>query len=426
MVRLVTYILVIFFGSSSWLSTNSVWMQLPLLTDKLPEGWNLPSYLAVVVQIACVGPLVYSIFHKCCKVSLPSSPIIFTLLLFCCICTALLALFWNITIFIFGQQRSVVLFLLLFGMALVNATSNVLFMPYMSAFHPNYLTAYFVGMGVSALFPSLISIAQGSGDQCVLVNGTFIRQLTPPRFGIAEYNFIMLIWMILATISFTLIRWSPLGSEEKRKKDESLQPTLPADESSPLNQRYAEMGVEQQSSPAIFGAKYVLLLVLMMVINAQMNGIIPSIQSFATLPYSRLTYHLALTLANIFSPVACFLPLLIQPSSVYSLTLLSLISTLLTSYVVFLAAGSPNPILQASVFGKVFAVSSAVAVSALHSYLRTVITTVLQAGVENNESRLFWCGVFIQIGSFLGSAVMFPLVNILHLFRSSPVCASLS
>lgn len=47
------------------------------------------------------------------------------------------------------------------GMALVNGTSNVLFMPYMATFDASYLTAYFVGMGLSSLFPSIISMLQG-------------------------------------------------------------------------------------------------------------------------------------------------------------------------------------------------------------------------------------------------------------------------
>lgn len=60
-----------------------------------------------------------------------------------------------------GEQRSVLLIAITFVMALVNATSNVLFMPYMAAFHPDYLTAYFVGMGLSSLVPSGVSLAQG-------------------------------------------------------------------------------------------------------------------------------------------------------------------------------------------------------------------------------------------------------------------------
>ncbi|KAK6755290.1 hypothetical protein RB195_013954 [Necator americanus] len=43
-------VLVVIFGSCTWIGTNSVWMQLPMLTSELPEGWNLPSFLSVVVQ----------------------------------------------------------------------------------------------------------------------------------------------------------------------------------------------------------------------------------------------------------------------------------------------------------------------------------------------------------------------------------------
>lgn len=49
--KLFVYVLVALFGSSSWLSTNSIWMELSLLTQKLPEGWSLPSYLSAVVQV---------------------------------------------------------------------------------------------------------------------------------------------------------------------------------------------------------------------------------------------------------------------------------------------------------------------------------------------------------------------------------------
>lgn len=204
-IKLSTYICIVLFGSTSWLSTNSVWLELPLLTEKLPEGWSLPSYLTVVVQIASIGPLIYSIIRKLSKVSIPIPAMILTLLIFCCLCTVLMALFWSQTIFLFGQERSVVLMILLFGMALVNATSNVLFMPYMATFQDSYLTAYFVGMGLSALFPSIVSILQGSGNNCVVVNGTSIQTSGILQFGVKEFNFIMLSWMLLATVAFVCL-----------------------------------------------------------------------------------------------------------------------------------------------------------------------------------------------------------------------------
>ncbi|VDN32915.1 unnamed protein product [Gongylonema pulchrum] len=53
-ISLATYVCVVLFGSTSWLCTNAVWMELPLLTAKLPEAWSLPSYLVVVVQAVMV------------------------------------------------------------------------------------------------------------------------------------------------------------------------------------------------------------------------------------------------------------------------------------------------------------------------------------------------------------------------------------
>uniref|UniRef100_A0A914S1K4 Riboflavin transporter n=1 Tax=Parascaris equorum TaxID=6256 RepID=A0A914S1K4_PAREQ len=204
-VRVIVYIFVAFFGSSSWLSTNSIWMELPLLTDRLPEGWSLPSYLAAVVQvpIACIGPLIYSIVHKCTKLNIAVAPIIFVMLLFCCMCTALMAFFWHVTVFIFNQQRSLALIILLFD---DRRRRNI---------------------------KSHLYNDTGSSDECVLVNGTMIREKIAVRFGVREYNLVMLVWLLLATFSFVLLHWSKIASDDIKSTRTSTQ--LPIDEASPLN-----------------------------------------------------------------------------------------------------------------------------------------------------------------------------------------------
>lgn len=111
--------------------------------------------------MACIAPLIYTLLLKCAKISVNAPPLIFILLLICTGTEFLLAFFWDTTYEIFGANHSVVLMILLFVMSMINATSNVLFMPYMAAFHQNYLTAYFVGMGLSSLIPSIISLLQG-------------------------------------------------------------------------------------------------------------------------------------------------------------------------------------------------------------------------------------------------------------------------
>ncbi|KAM3716357.1 Riboflavin transporter rft-1 [Dirofilaria immitis] len=430
--KLSTYICVVLFGSTSWLSTNSVWLQLPLLTKELPEGWSLPSYLTVVVQIATVGSLVYSIIRKYWKISFPTAPVILVLLLFCCSCTVLMGMFWCQTFFLFGQKRSVALMILLFGMALVNGTSNVLFMPYMATFNASYLTAYFVGMGLSSLFPSIISILQGSGNECVTVNGTSMQTNGILQFGITEFNFIMLIWMLFATAAFVyLILSKNVISEEKElPKDQSpIKSSLPVDETGSLN--VTEFSLLRQHTEThaaddnlqVDKLRLGLLLFLMTVVNAQMNGIVPSVQSYASLPFSQRTYHFGLTLSNIVSPIVCFLPLFVKIIRLSVLVLLTLVSTMLTGLIITFAAMSPTPVLQFSTWGSVLIIAIVVCSVALNSFLRTVLATLLGDDATDRETRLFWGGVFIQVGSFLGSIAMFPLINIFDFFVSAPPCS---
>ena len=44
--RAIVYVLVIVFAMASWIDINGVWVELPLLVPRLPEGWGLPSYMA--------------------------------------------------------------------------------------------------------------------------------------------------------------------------------------------------------------------------------------------------------------------------------------------------------------------------------------------------------------------------------------------
>ena len=48
-------LLAVVFGIGAWISVNGLWVELPLLVQTLPEGWSLPSYMSIVIQIANIG-----------------------------------------------------------------------------------------------------------------------------------------------------------------------------------------------------------------------------------------------------------------------------------------------------------------------------------------------------------------------------------
>ena len=47
----IVYVLVMLFGISSWIDINGLFVELPLMVNVLPEGWNLPSYISLIIQV---------------------------------------------------------------------------------------------------------------------------------------------------------------------------------------------------------------------------------------------------------------------------------------------------------------------------------------------------------------------------------------
>ncbi|KAK6755283.1 hypothetical protein RB195_013949 [Necator americanus] len=103
------------------------------------------------------------------------------------------------------------------------------------------------------------------------------------------------------------------------------------------------------------------------------------------------------------------------------LVLLSAMSTCVTGFLIYLAALSPSMIFDSKSAGSALSITASLLAAGLHSYLRVAFASLLRC-YDKSESRLFWFGLFTQIGSFIGSMVMLPLVDIVHVFTSAPPC----
>nr|CAD2185922.1 unnamed protein product [Meloidogyne enterolobii] len=455
MVNVTAFLLVIMFGSSTWLTINAIWVELSLYTSRLPEGWSLPSYLSLIIQAACLLTLIYSVGHRYTRFNTNKAPLILSLLIFGSICMLLLALFWQETFWLFNSEHSVALISLTFCMALVCASSNLFFMPYMADFHNSYMSAYFLGMSFSSFIPSLFKLVQGVGKyNCVehlLPNGTLQLKAIPtePLFSIKIYNSLIFVWMSVATLAFAILHWKFEHAKENKKVKETKQivgenafaevvreqidennvGVVVADEQSPLNSNNNVVKenngiIKLQNNNNGRGMRYWMLILMLTLISAQMNTIIPSIQSYATLAYSMITYHLALTLSNISHPPANFLPIWCKPRSLSIIFILTFICTASTIFIFILALQSPEPMLRNSFpfMGSLLSVSASVLAGFLCSYLRTLITGLVRSEQANSEKALFWCGFFMQIGSVIGACAMFPLVNYYNIFKKRDPC----
>ncbi|XP_005072582.1 solute carrier family 52, riboflavin transporter, member 3 [Mesocricetus auratus] len=454
-----THLLVCAFGMGSWVAINGLWVELPLLVTELPEGWDLPSYLTVVIQLANIGPLLVTLLHRFQPGCLSEVPVIFLILCIGMAACILLAFLWNVTSWMQGGQHSVAFIVLTFFLALVDCTSSVTFLPFMSQLPTFYLTTFFIGEGLSGLLPALVALAQGSGiTTCInatetpgtalspvttveshitqTTHGPALSPLTwhlesrylPPRFSPLLFFLLLSLLMGCCLVAFFILQrqpWGRQGSIEDllhsqvtlhsiRPRDTEDASSLGAPVTSPSK------GSVEVSVASLRPAQLTFIYSVVAFVNALTNGVLPSVQTYSCLPYGPVAYHLSATLSSVASPLACFLPIFLPNRSLLFLGLLTVLGTGFGAYNMAMAAMSPCPTLQGHWGGEVLIVLSWVLFAACLSYVKVMLGIILR---DRSRSALLWCGAAVQLGSLIGALLMFPLVNVLQLFSSADYCS---
>ncbi|CAM4761742.1 unnamed protein product [Rotaria magnacalcarata] len=151
---------------SAWIDLQGIFVELPIMVLLTPEGWALPSLINLSISIANIVPLLLVLlrWHQGSRFS--EIPYIYIIILVGAISCGGLALFWQKTIFFFGSQR--------------------IFFDYMKRFQSKYLTAVFLGEGLTAAIPTLLALAQGSmGDPICIenINSTGVQPVDEDNFN---------------------------------------------------------------------------------------------------------------------------------------------------------------------------------------------------------------------------------------------------
>ncbi|WAR13352.1 RFT2-like protein [Mya arenaria] len=441
-VSLLVCLIIIMFGMGSWIAINGIWVELPLLVDQLPEGWNLPSYMAVVTQIANIGPLTYILTNVSCPSRNLQRPVVYAMVIIGSAASFLLAFYWTRTSVVGGVEHSTALLVLMFFLSFVDCTSSVVFLPFMNVFKPEYMTSYYVGEGFSGLIPSLVALGQGVGAvECV--NQSFTNTTTnvtefstgavylEPHFPVKYFFLFVFSMMVTCGIAFVLLNNLPLCKREYADRESKITHSYDLCEeinmvrtqkivSETHGDEEPEQSVEHHATVIkLSKCSYLYLLIVIAWTNALTNGVLPSIQTYACLPYGSESYHLAVTLSQIANPGACFLAFFIPGTSGTVLGAVTLTGSAVSAYILALAVYSPTPPLVGSATGPVLAVASFVLVFFLFTFAKVNIATVLR---HAGGRGLLWCGAVTQLGSALGVAAIFVVVNVYQAFVQKYPC----
>ncbi|XP_068603325.1 riboflavin transporter 2 [Brachionichthys hirsutus] len=438
---LLTHLLACLFGMGSWVSINGLWVELPLVVPQIPEGWYLPSYLSVLIQMANIGPLFVTLMHRFRPGALNETAVIYAIVSLGTVASFLLGFFWKETAVVAGAPRSVALLVLTFFLATVDCTSSVTFLPFMMRLEPRFLTTYYIGEGVSGLLPALVALVQGVGVLDCL-NGTQTTNLTlsssnssvtfdlqahyqPANFSAEVFFFFLSAMMLVCLLAFLLLNYHPSVARERP----SGQYTNGVRETSRRKRKWAEQKpvVDPHKSRSTFGAgsyscvELLYIFAILAWVNALTNVALPSVQSYSCMPYGNNIYHLSATMAAVSNPLACFIALFFPMRSLLLMGALTLIGSGAGAYIMGMAALSPCPLLLHERSGGVVIVLAWILFVLALSYVKVIIGVILR---DEGHSALVWCGAVVQLGSLLGAVTMFPLVSVFSYFSSGDPCST--
>lgn len=273
--------------------------------------WNLPAYLSVLIAFGNMGPLAVTVTHHFAPGRLNERVIIYIIQGIAVMASIFLAIFWSEVVTVAGTQRSVPFLLISFVLSLVCCTSIVTFLPFMYSYPSQYIRTFFVGQGLSALFPCIVALGQGVGKlECI--NGTHPHKLKE-NFPAQDFFWFLCVMLVISALSFLALTFriapssKPEGNHDLKQQSEKSQEEeadVLHNEGTPVS----ETTVEENKTPAasFWKLNNIYLLLLLGISNALTNGVLPSVQSFSCLPYGTMAFHLSVVLGNIANPLACF------------------------------------------------------------------------------------------------------------------------
>ncbi|KAJ1195369.1 hypothetical protein NDU88_004649 [Pleurodeles waltl] len=428
-------------GMGSWVAINGMWVELPLIVHQIPEGWYLPSYLTILIQLANVGPLIVTLVHRFWPGRLNEVGVIYSIICIGVLACMLLAFFWRETTVVAGAPRSTALLVLMFFLSVVDCTSSVTFLPFMMRLKSHYLTTYFIGEGLSGLVPGLVALAQGAGvvhcvnaSQVLTIttsNGSEGHKLQawyqPARFSVQVFFLFLGCMMATCLVAFFLLNHLPVVRRERAKV--RLQVNGREDSSGVKIVEVRPMispveGIKGLGKSSFGAGTYtwpqvIYIFILLAWANALTNAVLPSVQSYSCLPYGSSAYHLSATLAALANPLACFVAMFLPNRSLKMMGVLTAAGSGIGCYIMAMAALSPCPPLLHHHGGVVLIVLAWVLFVGTLSYVKVMIGLILR---DEGHSALVWCGAVVQLGSMVGALIMFPLVSVYSLFQSGDPC----
>ena len=417
----ITAFLLVIFALSTWLDINGVWVELPLIVNEAPEGWTLPSYLTLAIALSNIGPLIIMLFKIIFRERLNERIFIYIEIFVGIISCALIAEYWNRRTYFAGQERSIFFIILVFLLGTLDTTSTVTYADYMKRYNSKLLNALYLGESLTSLIPSILASIQGVGGEAVCRENSTYPEYSSPRFTVQVYFWVFVGLILLSLLAFLLLEYTSIA-EQYQTTFTYGSPQIANSDEIPMSSEPISIALREDFS--MTKQSYYALLFIGFVSSIILFGILPSIGTYAVLPYSQRAYYISSILLPISNPLSVLIGLLVR--SILKFTLICVLFAFaigVSIYVIVVSFLSPCPPLHDSVGGGILVISCYFLAHLCMYYVRLVIGNRIRQEYQR-ESGLFWYGAASQMGSLVGAIPMFLLINVFNVFKSRNVCQS--
>jgi hypothetical protein len=166
---------------------------------------------------------------------------------------------------------------------------------------------------------------------------------------------------------------------------------------------------------------FILFLILSTIDSMIAYGCLPSISTYALLPFGQKAFYYWSVLIPSAYPLSLLLSVYWKFVSNNHIVFQSIFSWLLAAFIFTIAGQSPCPWLADSTQGALMIITVWFIMSFIGCFLRITIGNRIKSEWKN-DNGMFYFGATVQLGSLLGTVPTYLLINVFDLFMDRKPC----
>ncbi|CAF1404549.1 unnamed protein product [Rotaria sordida] len=282
---------------------------------------------------------------------------------------------------------------------------------------------------LTSVIPTILILAQGVAGETICVqksNSTILEpSYTQPRFSVKIFMFCIAGIIMASLIAFILLRWTSIvtladAAETNVHEKVKTISNIVTEENLPMTD-VIQLQTSSKSIQHMSRRVFILFLILNTVNSTISLGCLPSLSTYALLPFGQKAFYYWSILIPIAYPFSLLLSICWRSVSTHLIVLQSIFNWLLATCIFIIAGQSPCPWLADTMQGALMIITIWFIMSLTSCFLRITIGSRIKSEWTGDKG-MFYYGGTVQLGLLLGTIPLYILINLFGIFIDRKPC----